>query len=53
MFTAMLYILSFIVFKIWGDDVDTFRPDRWIDEAGEIRNVPEFIPFGIGMFRYL
>ena len=41
------------IFKIWGDDVDTFRPGRWFDENGHIRNVPEFIPFGIGMFHCL
>ena len=46
-------LLSFYVFKIWGDDVDTFQPDRWFDETDEIRSVPEFIPFGIGMFRCL
>ena len=44
--------LIFYIFKIWGDDVDTFRPDRWFDENGHIRNVPEFIPFGIGMFHF-
>ena len=44
---------SLHIFKIWGDDVDTFRPGRWFDENGDIRNVPEFIPFGIGMFHYL
>ena len=47
------YVLLFYIFKIWGDDVETFRPGRWFDENGDIRNVPQFIPFGIVMFHFL
>ena len=36
------------LFEIWGKDVDKFRPERWLDEEGRVRSVPEFIPFGIG-----
>ena len=47
-----LLFASFHIFKIWGDDVDTFQPGRWFDENGDIQNVPEFIPFGFGMFHF-
>ena len=39
--------------QIWGDDVEAFRPERWLDENGELRSVPEFIPFGLGMMHLL
>ena len=29
--------------------MEAFRPDRWLDENGELRSIPEFIPFGLGM----
>ena len=34
--------------------MDKFRPERWLDEGGRVRSVPEFIPFGIGksLFSY-
>ena len=25
-----------------------FRPDRWLDDDGKLRNIPEFLPFGLG-----
>ena len=34
--------------QLWGDDVDSFRPERWLNQDGTVRNVPEFIPFGTG-----
>ena len=38
--------------QVWGDDVDTFRPERWLNEEGQVRIVPEFLPFGLGMCLY-
>uniref|UniRef100_A0A2C9JDR8 Cytochrome P450 n=1 Tax=Biomphalaria glabrata TaxID=6526 RepID=A0A2C9JDR8_BIOGL len=34
--------------NIWGKDVMTFRPDRFIDQDGELLNPEEFIPFSLG-----
>ena len=34
--------------KVWGDDVHAFRPGRFIDKAGNLKNYPEFLPFGSG-----
>ena len=42
-------VYLYFVLQIWGDDVEAFRPDRWLDENGELRSIPEFIPFGLGM----
>ena len=28
--------------QVWGADVDTFRPERWLNEEGQVRIVPEF-----------
>ncbi|KAF5282696.1 hypothetical protein FQA39_LY17503 [Lamprigera yunnana] len=33
--------------KIWGDP-ETFRPERFLDENGEHKFYPEYIPFGLG-----
>ncbi len=35
--------------NIWGDP-DRFRPDRFIDQEGNIINREYVIPFSIGMF---
>ena len=45
--------LVFLFCKIWGKDVDKFRPERWLDEEGRVKSVPEFIPFGIGKSLFL
>ena len=34
--------------QIWGDDVATFRPERFIDDMGKLLHKEEFIPHGIG-----
>lgn len=34
--------------KIWGADAMSFRPERFLDDEGKIRNPEEFIPFGLG-----
>ncbi|KAH9489490.1 cytochrome P450 2 sub U member 1 [Bulinus truncatus] len=33
--------------KIWGDDAKSFRPERFIDEVGQLKKIPEFVPFGL------
>ena len=30
--------------------MDKFRPERWFDKDGQVRNIPEYIPFSIGKF---
>ena len=30
--------------------MDKFRPERWLNEDGQVRTVPEFLPFGLGMW---
>lgn len=32
----------------WGEDVMSFRPDRFIDKTGKLNVPEEFIPFGTG-----
>ncbi|KAH9489108.1 Cytochrome P450 2D9 [Bulinus truncatus] len=34
--------------KIWGDDVLSYRPERFIDQDGQLKTPEEFIPFGVG-----
>uniref|UniRef100_A0A0B7AM89 Cytochrome P450 n=2 Tax=Arion vulgaris TaxID=1028688 RepID=A0A0B7AM89_9EUPU len=34
--------------KIWGENVHTLKPERFIDDNGKLKNPEEFIPFGIG-----
>jgi len=31
----------------WGDP-DNFRPERWIDDQGKIKNIDAYIPFSLG-----
>ena len=33
--------------KVWPDH-EEFRPERWIDESGKLKNDPSYMPFGIG-----
>ncbi len=35
---------------IWGQDVESFHPDRWLHD-GKFVTKQEFIPFGIGKFQ--
>ncbi|BFZ06894.1 hypothetical protein BsWGS_09933 [Bradybaena similaris] len=34
--------------NIWGEDVLRFRPERFIDDQGKLKNPEEFIPFSMG-----
>ncbi|KAH9494443.1 Cytochrome P450 2C3 [Bulinus truncatus] len=34
--------------KIWGNDVMSFRPERFLDQDGKVQTPEEFIPFSIG-----
>ncbi|KAB0792147.1 hypothetical protein PPYR_14106 [Photinus pyralis] len=33
--------------EIWGDP-ENFRPERFLDESGELVSHPQFLPFGLG-----
>ncbi|BFZ06896.1 hypothetical protein BsWGS_09935 [Bradybaena similaris] len=34
--------------NIWGEDALRFRPERFIDDQGKLKNPEEFIPFSMG-----
>ncbi|XP_059161773.1 cytochrome P450 2C3-like [Physella acuta] len=34
--------------KIWGEDVMSFRPERYLDVNGKLKNPEEFVPFSLG-----
>ncbi|XP_059161784.1 cytochrome P450 2J1-like [Physella acuta] len=34
--------------KVWGQDVMTFKPERFLDQNGKLKSCDEFIPFGLG-----
>jgi cytochrome P450 family 2 subfamily U polypeptide 1 len=34
--------------KVWGDP-HTFRPERFLDESGNLTNLVHFMPFGMGI----
>ncbi|XP_059161815.1 cytochrome P450 2J4-like [Physella acuta] len=34
--------------KIWGEDVMSFRPERFLDVNGKLKNPEEFVPFSLG-----
>ena len=48
--TVLIGYLTSVMFdeNIWGPDVDTFRPDRFLDQSGQLRQVDQLIPFSIG-----
>ncbi|BFZ13148.1 hypothetical protein BsWGS_16188 [Bradybaena similaris] len=33
---------------IWGEDVFTFRPERFLDENGKVKHPPELVAFSMG-----
>ncbi|XP_005100922.1 cytochrome P450 2B4 [Aplysia californica] len=33
---------------VWGEDVDTFRPERFLDDMGDLKHFEEFTPFSVG-----
>ena len=32
----------------WGPDAELFRPERWIDDEGQLKTFDGYIPFGAG-----
>ena len=42
--------LSSVMFDkdVWGEDVDVFRPERFLDDSGRLRHVEQMIPFSVG-----
>lgn len=34
--------------KTWGDDVEEFNPNRFLDENNTVKTLPNFIPFSVG-----
>jgi len=33
---------------LWGEDINVFRPDRFLDEYGKLKHFEELIPFSVG-----
>ena len=48
--TSVVGCLTSIMFdeEIWGPDVDSFRPERFLDDAGNLKSFGQHIPFCIG-----
>ncbi|KAH9494448.1 cytochrome P450 2 sub U member 1 [Bulinus truncatus] len=48
--TLVLANLDSVMFDeaIWGSEVMSFRPERFIDEDGRLKNSEAFLPFGVG-----
>ena len=47
--TVVGYLGSIMFDKqIWGEDVDTFRPERFLDDSGNLKSFEQIITFGIG-----
>ncbi|XP_059161817.1 cytochrome P450 2B2-like [Physella acuta] len=34
--------------KIWGDNVMTFHPERFLEHDGKLKKIEEFVPFSLG-----
>ncbi|XP_059161802.1 cytochrome P450 2U1-like [Physella acuta] len=34
--------------SLWGDDVMSFRPERFLDDTGKLKNIPECVPYSVG-----
>ncbi|XP_059161774.1 cytochrome P450 2D15-like [Physella acuta] len=34
--------------KIWGDNVMTFHPERFLEHDGRLKKIEEFVPFSLG-----
>ena len=48
--TIVVGYLTSVMFdeSVWGPDVDSFRPDRFFDQSGNLKHFEEHIPFGTG-----
>ena len=36
--------------KYWGPDAGEFQPTRWLDDGGNLKTFPGFVPFGAGKY---